>query len=186
MLCPLALRCGRNPKSIVRLRLNAIELVQVFGNLMKKLMILAVYATTSWIVPTYAATEAQCELMWNDSIMRGEGYLSDAEAMRYVAAMRVRGYHMPADAKISYDVFLEACKANVYSPREAETGAPFQGANSSTEGQAIDLAVAHGFINVLGLTKGDDGIWRGRGGMGGKYYQIAIDFKGNVTSKSAP
>lgn len=37
-------------------------------------------------------------------------------------------------------------KADVYTPRKADAGAPLKGANSFTEGQAKDRAVAHGNV----------------------------------------
>ena len=45
-----------------------------------------------------------------------------------------------------------------------DQGAPLKGANSFTEGQAKDRAIAHGEVDsVAGLKKDDDGIWRGTG-----------------------
>ena len=58
-----------------------------------------------------------------------------------------------------------------------------KGANSFTEGQAKDRAIAHGGVDsVSDLKKDDDGIWRGTASQGGKSVQIAVDYKGNVVT----
>ena len=69
-------------------------------------------------------------------------------------------------------------------PRKADAGAPLKGANSFTEGQAKDRAVAHGLGNVSGMKKDNDGIWRGTAMQDGKQVQIAVDYKGNVVAAS--
>jgi len=80
---------------------------------------------------------------------------------------------------------MEACKADLYAPRKADEGAPLKGANSFTENQARDRAMAHGNIeSVASLKKDDDGIWRGMAMQDGKEVQVAVDFKGNVTAKA--
>jgi Peptidase propeptide and YPEB domain len=117
-----------------------------------------------------------------------DGKLSDAEAQRYLAMMRVHDYKkIPSNNTVDKTSFMEACKADVFAPQKAESGAPLKGANSFTEGQARDRAVAHGYANVSGLKKDDDGIWRGQASAeDGKPVEIAVDYKGNVvpTTKS--
>ena len=63
-------------------------------------------------------------------------------------------------------------------------GAPVAGANSFTEGQAKDRAVAHGFSSVSDLKKDGDGIWRGSAMQDGKAVQVAVDYKGNVVANT--
>ena len=43
---------------------------------------------------------------------------------------------------------------------KTDAGAPLKGANSFTEGEAKDRAVAQGLMSVGALKKDDDGIWR--------------------------
>jgi putative membrane protein len=62
-----------------------------------------------------------------------------------------------------------------------EPGAPIEGANSFTEGQAAARLAEMGYTNVTGLTMGEDGIWRGQAQKDGANVQVAVDFQGNVT-----
>src|SRR5215203_1356031 len=111
---------------------------------MRKLLMAAAVAATCSAVPAYAATDAECQAMWTKADVNKDGTLSDQESVRYAAAMRVRDAKMKADGKIDQAAFMEACKADVYAMPKAEAGAPLKGANSFTEGQAKDRAVAHG------------------------------------------
>ena len=106
--------------------------------------------------------------------------------MRYAAAMRVHEQKLRADGKLDQAAFMDACKADVYATRKADDGAPLKGANSFTEGQAKDRAIAHGADSVADLKKDDDGIWRGSAMQDGKTVQIAVDYKGNVVPQTAP
>jgi len=99
--------------------------------------------------------------MWKKADVNNDGVLSDAEAQRYSAAMRVAEKKLPANGKFDRTAFLDACKADVFIPRKVDAGAPLKGANSFTEGQAKDRALAHGFSSVSDLKKDGDGIWRG-------------------------
>ena len=146
----------------------------------------AALAATSAALPAYAASDADCQAMWTKADANNDGVLSDAEAMRYGAAMRVREIKLSADGKIDKAAFLDACKADVYTPAKADAGAPLKGANSFTEGQAKDRAIAWGATGVNGLTKDADGIWRGTATMDGKPSKVAVDFKGNVVFTAAP
>jgi hypothetical protein len=136
----------------------------------------------SLTLPAYAATEAECQDMWKKADTNNDGVLSDAEAQRYSAAMRVAEKKLPSNGKFDQAAFLDACKADVFSQREADAGAPLKGANSFTEGQAKDRAMAHGFSSVSGLKKDGDGIWRGSAMQAGKAVQVAVDYKGNVVA----
>ena len=71
----------------------------------------------------------------------------------------------------------------VKDPDPKMTAAPVEGANSFTENQARSRIESQGFANVTGLVKGDDGVWRGKATRSGANVEVALDFKGNVTTK---
>ena len=151
---------------------------------MKKLMMVAATAVACAALPAYAATDAECQAMWTKADVNKDGVLSDAEAMRYAAAMRVHDNKASTAARIDQASFLEACKADVYTTRQADAGAPLKGANSFTEGQAKDRALSQGLTDVGALKKDDDGIWRGAATQDGKSVEVAVDFKGNVVPQA--
>jgi len=153
---------------------------------MRKFLSAVALATASAALPAYAATDAECTAMWMKADVNNDGVLTDAEALRYSAAMRVRGTQMPADGKLTKAVFIDACKGDVYTMAKADAGAPLKGANSFTEGQARDRAIAWGALTVSELTKDNDGIWRGKAQVDGKSSAVAIDYKGNVVFTPAP
>jgi hypothetical protein len=62
---------------------------------------------------------------------------------------------------------------------------PVKGANSFTEGEARSRIEDKGFTKVTALKKDDDGIWRGRGMMGGQQVDVALDYQGNVFQGAA-
>ena len=98
--------------------------------------------------------------------------------------MRVANKQVTAD-RLDKAAFLEHCKADVFATTQAQpaAGAPLEGANSFTEGQAKDRAEAAGFTDVSALQKDDKGIWRGSAKRGESQVKIAIDFKGNVVAQ---
>ncbi len=96
--------------------------------------------------------------------------------------MRIGDRTLATEGRITQAEFMEACKADTYKPRKADEGAPLKGANSFTENQAKDRALAQGMADVSALKKDDDGIWRGTASQEGKTVQIAVDYKGNVVS----
>lgn len=151
---------------------------------MKKIAAVVVLATFGLSAPTWAATDAECQDMWKSADKNADGVLSDGESMRYVALMRIGNRTVAAEGKITQSEFVDACKADIYRPRKAEEGAPLKGANSFTEGQAKDRAIANGVESVSSLKKDDDGIWRGTANHGGKTVQIAVDYKGNVVTSA--
>ena len=121
--------------------------------------------------------------MWKKADANSDGVLSDKESVRYVALMRIGNRTVAGEGQITQAEFMDACKADTYMPRKAEEGAPLKGANSFTEGQAKDRAIAHGGVDsVSDFKKDDDGIWRGTGSQSGKTVQIAVDYKGNVVA----
>jgi len=151
---------------------------------MRKMMLVAATAVACAAMPVYAASDADCQAMWTNADVNKDGVLSDAEAQRYAAAMRVHDEKAKVDGQINQASFLEACKADVYAPRSADAGAPLKGANSFTEGQAKDRALSHGLTDVGALKKDDDGIWRGTASQDGKSVEVAVDFKGNVVPQA--
>lgn len=153
---------------------------------MRKLLFAAALAATCATLLAYAATDAECTAMWKKADVNNDGVLTDAEAMRYAAAMRVRGVQMPVDGKLTQTAFADACKTDAYTLAKADADAPLKGSNSFTEGQARDRAMAWGAASVTGLTKDADGIWRGDATMDGKPSKVAIDYKGNVVFSAAP
>lgn len=153
---------------------------------MRMLLSVVALATTCAVLPAYAATDAECTAMWTKADVNNDGVLTDAEALRYAAAMRVRGTQVPADGKLTKAVFVEACKGDVYTMNKVDAGAPLKGSNSFTEGQAQDRAIAWGALTVSELTKDGDGIWRGKAQVDGKSSAVAIDYKGNVVFTPAP
>ena len=55
------------------------------------------------------------------------------------------------------------------------------GANSFTESQARSRLEKNGYSQVSGLTKGDDGIWRGAATKNGSSVHVTVDYKGNIS-----
>jgi hypothetical protein len=153
---------------------------------MKTMLLAAALAATCVALPAFAATDAECQAMWTKADVNKDGSLSAEESMRYSAAMRVHDKQVGADGKLDQASFMESCKADVYTMKKADDGAPLKGANSFTEGQAKDRVLSHGMTNVGGLKKDDDGIWRGSAQQDGKPVQVAVDFKGNVVPQTAP
>ena len=151
---------------------------------MRTILLVAAAAAACAVTPVYAATDAECQEMWTKADVNKDGVLSDADAERYAAAMRVHDEKTKADGRLNQASFLEACKADVYTPRPADAGAPLKGANSFTEGQAKDRALSHGLTDVGALKKDDDGIWRGSASQDGKPVEVAVDFKGNVVPQA--
>jgi hypothetical protein len=105
------------------------------------------------------------------------------EADRYLAYYRVRALVTPADGRITQAAFMKACQSDVFMAKAPEAGAPIKGANSFTEAQAKDRALAAGLTSVSSLVKDGDGIWRGTAMKDGKTQKVAVDFKGNVVSQ---
>jgi len=130
--------------------------------------------------PVLAMTDAECKAEWAKADTNKDGVLTGEESERYLAAMRVGNKPLSPDAKFDDAAFMERCKAGMFSTAKMESGAPLEGANSFTENQAKDRAIAAGFSDVSALVKDDKGIWRGTGKSGDKSVNIAVDFKGNV------
>jgi hypothetical protein len=68
------------------------------------------------------------------------------------------------------------------APQEGvDTNAPLPGANSFTEAQVKERLEKNGFSQVSGLKLDEQGIWRGQAMQGDKPFQIAVDYRGNIT-----
>jgi len=135
-------------------------------------------------LPAYAATDAECQKSFEAADTNNDGVLTEAEGRRYFAAMRVANKQVSGD-RLDKAAFIEHCKADVFAASQAQpaAGAPLEGANSFTEGQAKDRAEAAGFTEVTSLRKDDKGIWRGTAKRGASQVNIAVDFKGNVVAQ---
>lgn len=133
--------------------------------------------------PSFAMSDTECTAEWTKADINKDGSLSGAEADRYLAAMRVSDKTPPNDGRLTDAIFMENCKAGMFSAAKVEAGAPLTGANSFTEGQAKDRATAAGLTGVSALKKDDNGIWRGQAKRGDADVSVAVDFKGNVVAK---
>lgn len=145
----------------------------------------AMFALACLSTPAFAMSESECTDLWKKADANADGVLSDAETGRYLAGMRMHQVRIPADGRIDQAVFMDNCKRDVFKTAANEPGAPLKGANSFTEEQAKDRALARGYTDVSGLKKDDAGIWRGTANMDGKNVGIAIDYKGNVVSDAS-
>ncbi len=145
-----------------------------------KRLLLAGVATLLLAAPAFALTDAECTEMWKSADVNGDGKIDSNEGTRFAASMRVAGKEIPADNMMTDTVFMENCKAGVFTTAAVDPGAPLEGANSFTENQAKDRAMAAGLTDVSALTQDDKGIWRGSAMRSGTSVKVAIDYKGNV------
>ncbi len=143
---------------------------------------IATAASLSLAPASFAMTDAECTTAFTTADTNKDGMLTvDEGGGRYHAAVRVGGKTI-ADDKLSQADYMTHCKAGLFSARANDVGAPLKGANSFTETQAQDRAIAYGMSAVAGLKKDADGIWRGTAQSNGKQVSVAIDFKGNVVT----
>ena len=150
---------------------------------MKRLLLIAgISASFAATTPAFAMTDSECAAAWTKADTNKDGTLSEAEASRYFAALRVLNTPV-ADGKLTQAMFLEHCKAGHFTSAKIDAGAPLSGSNSFTENQAKDRATAAGFSNVTALKKDANGIWRGTAADGAKTVTVSIDFKGNVVAQ---
>lgn len=145
-----------------------------------RLSLLALALSAGALLPVHAATVEECTAAWTTADTDGDGRLNEAESARYLAALRVAEQPLPADGMITQPAFMENCAAGYYDVAAVEPGAPFEGANSFTEGQAQDRVLAAGYTNVSSLVQDDRGVWRGTASIDGKTADVAVDYKGNV------
>lgn len=149
---------------------------------MKRAFLAAAACLMITAVPAAALTGEECAAMWKSADVNADGKVDAMESERYAASMRVANKTVPADGVMTDSVFLENCKAGVFTTAAVDEGAPLEGANSFTEGQARDRAVAAGLTDVSALTQDDKGIWRGTAKRQGASVKVAIDYKGNVVA----
>ena len=149
----------------------------------KSALTVLVACWVAWPASAWAASETDCAAQWKSADGNNDGVLVGPEADRYLAYYRVRAHVTPVDGRITQQEFMKSCQSDIFMAKAPEPGAPLKGANSFTEGQAKDRAMAHGDVDsVSGFKKDDDGIWRGSGTRGDKTVQIAVDYKGNVVT----
>ncbi len=127
------------------------------------------------------AAGAACDSAFRELDTDGNGFLSEAEAPRDTARGMVDGIPRSAEG-LSRDHYLQICTSSTWAEETPEAGAPFEGANSFTEEQARDLAVAWNITEVSPLVLDDQGIWRGTGKLNESAVAVAIDYKGNVVT----
>lgn len=144
---------------------------------------LAVVGCLAFSASALAMTDEECATMWTQADANSDGSLSGVEANRYAAWMRVKDKNVPSDGAINKEVFLENCKADVFTTSAVDEGAPLEGANSFTEGQAQDRVLAAGYSDVSAMTKDEKGIWRGTAKKDSKSVKVAVDYKGNVVGE---
>lgn len=60
---------------------------------------------------------------------------------------------------------------------------PAGGANSFTEGQARERIGKAGYTKVSALKKDENGLWQGTAHKKGREHHVALDYKGNVSSR---
>ncbi len=127
------------------------------------------------------AAAANCEARFTALDADGDGFLSESEAAQVYARGRIDGTNI-ANEGYDHDAYIASCESDTYAHVPPEAGAPFEGANSFTEGQAKDRAVAWGVTDLSDMTKDDMGVWRGTGMVDGASVSVAVDFKGNVVT----
>ena len=149
----------------------------------KRALAVLLVCCTALPATAWAASEEDCAAQWKSADGNTDGVLIGPEADRYLAYYRVRAHTAPVDGRITRQEFMKACQSDVFMAKAPDAGAPLKGANSFTEGQAKDRALAAGLTSVGGLNKDGDGIWRGSATKDGKNVQVAVDFKGNVVSQ---
>ncbi|AVA24990.1 hypothetical protein [Rhizobium sp. NXC24] len=71
----------------------------------------------------------------------------------------------------------------VATPDTKNPGAPVQGKNSFTEGQAKSRMEEAGYTNITNLQLDDQGVWRASAMKGSKTVQVALDYQGNIVTK---
>ena len=147
-------------------------------------MMAAAFATGAWAQDS-TAMATDCESQFTALDADANGFLSDVEAPNVYARARVDEMTVQASG-ISKAEFLTQCNAENWAQHTPEAGAPFEGANSFTEEQARDRAMAWNVSDVSALVQDEQGIWRGMGKLGGDAVSVAVDYKGNVVTAPKP
>ena len=68
------------------------------------------------------------------------------------------------------------------NPTVQTTTMAAKGRNSFTESQARSRIAKDGYTNVTKLMKNQNGVWQGAAMKGGVKVNVALDYKGNVTT----
>ncbi len=71
----------------------------------------------------------------------------------------------------------------VKDPTPVTTQAAAKGRNSFTESQAQGRIAKAGYSNVSKLVKNGNGVWQGSAMKDGAKVNVALDYKGNVTTR---
>lgn len=129
---------------------------------------------------TAEAVPVDCDAEFKALDTDGNTVLSPTEAPREMARAAIDGI-VPGTDGLTQEQFTQLCTSSTWSAAPEE-GAPFEGANSFTEEQARERAMAWSVTNVSPLTLDETGIWRGTGTYGGAQVSVAVDYKGNVVT----
>ena len=148
---------------------------------MRKLCSVAGIVLVAVCGPAMALSEQDCVAAWTKADQNQDGFIQETEASRYFASLRVANKQV-SEGRMTQAVFLEHCKAGLFTTAKVDAGAPLAGANSFTEAQAKDRVLAAGYGNISALVKDDNGIWRGTATDGPKQVKISVDYKGNVVA----
>lgn len=139
--------------------------------------------TATESAPAQPENEMNCSNQFSSLDKDGNAVLTEEEAPAIYAKSRIDN-RMIAEAGYTKEEFLAACEKRSFDRPVLDKGAPLEGSNSFTEGQAQDRAVVWGVGSVSALTQDDKGIWRGTGTQDGKTVNVAIDYKGNVVTSA--
>ena len=121
---------------------------------MRKLLASAALTVTAYAAcPAFAATDAECQALWTKADVNKDGVLSDAEAMRYAAAMRVREAKMPSDGKLTHAGQVGREQTVATAAKAAEGCALNTLANIKAELGSLDrvvrIVLVNGFVNAV-------------------------------------
>lgn len=133
---------------------------------------------------TQGLATADCEEQHRLFDINGDGFISQSESERDFARAGIDGVTIGPDG-LTRDQFLAICAADSWSQHTPEAGAPLEGANSFTEEQARQRAIAWNVTDVSALALDEQGVWRGTGKVGTDAVAVAIDYKGNVVTTPA-
>jgi hypothetical protein len=83
---------------------------------MKLACVFTAAVVAAFATPAISATQAECDATWKTADAKQQGSLTEADAPRYFAAMRVANKTVP-EGRISKDVFYENCMAGTLPGR---------------------------------------------------------------------
>ncbi len=128
-----------------------------------------------------AMSSADCEARFMTMDANKDGMLTQTEAGQDFARYRVGGKTL-TDNQVARDQYITDCTGGMFDETSMDKGAPLEGANSFTEEQARDRAMANGLTDISPLKLDDKGIWRGTATHNKDSMNVAIDYKGNVVT----